>query len=177
MSGITATLTQTQQGRWEPVTHIGQPSSIRQESGTHRHLHCVPIFPPAFFLVMFLLIVPSPETKWCPKKKRNCFVNYEVTVKRSQILITTLGIKSLDNIMKNNLTQQKIRRSRDYKLMVTVFSLWEIFHPLGIFVAETLRPASRTWEQSLYLKHQRQELGEVLQDMDIKKPVTQACEL
>ncbi|XP_049427250.1 MYCBP-associated protein isoform X3 [Epinephelus fuscoguttatus] len=72
MSGITATLTQTQQGRWEPVTHIGQPSSIRQES--------------------------------------------------------------------------------------------------GIFVAETLRPASRTWEQSLYLKHQRQELGEVLQDMDIKKP-------
>ncbi|XP_049901499.1 MYCBP-associated protein isoform X3 [Epinephelus moara] len=72
MSGITATLTQTQQGRWEPVTHIGQPSSIRQES--------------------------------------------------------------------------------------------------GIFVAETLRPASRTWEQSLYLQHQRQELGEVLQDMDIKKP-------
>ncbi|KAL7404939.1 hypothetical protein ABVT39_021329 [Epinephelus coioides] len=72
MSGITATLTQTQQGRWEPVTHIGQPSSIRQES--------------------------------------------------------------------------------------------------GIFVAETLRPASRTWEQSLYLQHQRQELREVLQDMDIKKP-------
>lgn len=44
MSGITATLTQTEQGRREPVTHVGQPNSIRQESGTHRHLHCVPIF-------------------------------------------------------------------------------------------------------------------------------------
>ncbi|XP_075946963.1 MYCBP-associated protein [Anarhichas minor] len=33
MSGITATLTQTEQGRREPVTHVGQPSSIRQESG------------------------------------------------------------------------------------------------------------------------------------------------
>ncbi|XP_042341488.1 MYCBP-associated protein isoform X2 [Plectropomus leopardus] len=33
ISGITATLTQTEQGRREPVTHVGQPSSIRQESG------------------------------------------------------------------------------------------------------------------------------------------------
>ncbi|KAM6941737.1 MYCBP-associated protein-like [Lycodopsis pacificus] len=32
-SGIAATLTQTEQGRREPVTHVGQPSSIRQESG------------------------------------------------------------------------------------------------------------------------------------------------
>ncbi|TNN70954.1 MYCBP-associated protein [Liparis tanakae] len=32
MSGITATLTQTEQGRREPVTHVGQPSSVRQES-------------------------------------------------------------------------------------------------------------------------------------------------
>ncbi|KAK9539830.1 hypothetical protein VZT92_002322 [Zoarces viviparus] len=33
MSGIAATLTQTEQGRREPVTRVGQPSSIRQESG------------------------------------------------------------------------------------------------------------------------------------------------
>ncbi|XP_056265563.1 MYCBP-associated protein [Pseudoliparis swirei] len=33
LSGITATLTQTEQGRREPVTHVGQPSSVRQESG------------------------------------------------------------------------------------------------------------------------------------------------
>ncbi|XP_040002786.1 MYCBP-associated protein [Xiphias gladius] len=33
MSGITATLTQTEQGRREPVTHVGQPISICQESG------------------------------------------------------------------------------------------------------------------------------------------------
>ncbi|TDH15924.1 hypothetical protein EPR50_G00014280 [Perca flavescens] len=33
MSGITATLTQTEQGRREPVTHVGQPGSILQESG------------------------------------------------------------------------------------------------------------------------------------------------
>ncbi|XP_042254696.1 MYCBP-associated protein isoform X2 [Thunnus maccoyii] len=72
MSGITSTLTQTEQGRREPVTHVGQPSSIRQESGITR--------------------------------------------------------------------------------------------------AEILRPASRTWDQSTYLQHQYQELGEVLRDMDIKKP-------
>ncbi|XP_054866058.1 MYCBP-associated protein [Amphiprion ocellaris] len=33
MSGITATLTQSEQGRWEPVTHVGLPNSIRQETG------------------------------------------------------------------------------------------------------------------------------------------------
>ncbi|XP_074550414.1 MYCBP-associated protein isoform X2 [Halichoeres trimaculatus] len=33
MSGITATLTQTEQGRKAPLTHVGQPSSIQQESG------------------------------------------------------------------------------------------------------------------------------------------------
>ncbi|KAM9363623.1 MYCBP-associated protein [Symphorus nematophorus] len=71
MSGITATLTQTEQGRREPVTHVAQPRSILQES--------------------------------------------------------------------------------------------------GIICTETLRPASRTWGQSAYLQQQCQELGEVLQDMDIKK--------
>lgn len=34
MSGITATLTQTEQGRQKPVTRIAQPRSIRQEAGT-----------------------------------------------------------------------------------------------------------------------------------------------
>ncbi|XP_070834212.1 MYCBP-associated protein [Chaetodon trifascialis] len=72
VSGITATLTQTEQGRWEPVTRIAQPSSIRQES--------------------------------------------------------------------------------------------------GIICADTLRPASRNWDQSAYLQHQCQELREVLLDMEIKKP-------
>ncbi|XP_076584343.1 MYCBP-associated protein isoform X2 [Chaetodon auriga] len=72
VSGITATLTQTEQGRREPVTRIAQPSSIRQES--------------------------------------------------------------------------------------------------GITCADTLRPASRTWDQSAYLQHQRQELREVLLDTEIKKP-------
>lgn len=38
MSGIAATLTQTEQGKQKPVTHVAQPRSIRQESGTHRHL-------------------------------------------------------------------------------------------------------------------------------------------
>ncbi|XP_059194299.1 MYCBP-associated protein [Centropristis striata] len=33
MSGITATLTQTEQGRRQPLTHVGQPGSIRRESG------------------------------------------------------------------------------------------------------------------------------------------------
>uniref|UniRef100_A0A3B4XWL1 Mycbp associated protein n=1 Tax=Seriola lalandi dorsalis TaxID=1841481 RepID=A0A3B4XWL1_SERLL len=53
MSGLTATLTQTEQGRREPVTHVGQPSSIRQESGTHRHLRRVPIFPFSLILDSF----------------------------------------------------------------------------------------------------------------------------
>ncbi|XP_054461081.1 MYCBP-associated protein [Anoplopoma fimbria] len=79
MSGIAATLTQTEQGRREPVTHVGQPSSIRQES--------------------------------------------------------------------------------------------------GIICAETLRPASRTWDQSEYLQHQCQELGEVLWDMDIKQPEIDGLEV
>ncbi|XP_027139333.1 MYCBP-associated protein [Larimichthys crocea] len=43
MSGIMATLTQTEQGRREPVTHVGQPSSIRRESG----LICTEILRPA----------------------------------------------------------------------------------------------------------------------------------
>ncbi|AWP06034.1 putative MYCBP-associated protein [Scophthalmus maximus] len=72
MSGIAATLTQTERGRREPVTHVGQPSSIRQESG----------------------------------------INF----------------------------------------------------------AETLRTASKTWDQSAYLQNQYQQLGEVLRDMHIKKP-------
>ncbi|CAK6968328.1 MYCBP-associated protein [Scomber scombrus] len=72
MSGITATLTQTERGKCEPVTHVGQPSSVRQES--------------------------------------------------------------------------------------------------GITCSEILRPASRTWKQSVYLQRQYQELGEFLWDMDIKKP-------
>ncbi|KAM6972495.1 MYCBP-associated protein [Aplochiton taeniatus] len=33
VSGISATLTQSQRGQQEPVTHIGQPSNIRRESG------------------------------------------------------------------------------------------------------------------------------------------------
>ncbi|XP_028310735.1 MYCBP-associated protein [Gouania willdenowi] len=33
LSGITSTLTQTEQGRREPVTYVGQPNSIRQETG------------------------------------------------------------------------------------------------------------------------------------------------
>ncbi|XP_030596136.1 MYCBP-associated protein isoform X2 [Archocentrus centrarchus] len=70
MSGITATLTQTEQGRRKSLTRIGQPSIICQES--------------------------------------------------------------------------------------------------GIICAETLRPASRTWNQSAYLQHQQ--LKEVLQEMDLKKP-------
>ncbi|XP_026158941.1 MYCBP-associated protein isoform X2 [Mastacembelus armatus] len=72
MSGIAATLTQTEQGKREPVTHVGQPSSILQES--------------------------------------------------------------------------------------------------GILRAETLRPTSRTWDQSAYLQHQREELRKVLRDIDTKKP-------
>lgn len=46
-----------------------------------------------------------------------------------------------------------------------------IFFVPGIICAETLRPASRTWSQSTYLQHQRQLIKEVLQDMDINKPV------
>ncbi|KAM3864591.1 MYCBP-associated protein [Diretmus argenteus] len=70
MSGITATLTQTEQGKREPVIHVGQPRSICQES--------------------------------------------------------------------------------------------------GIMCAAELRPATRTWDQSVYLQHQCQELREVLKDF--KKP-------
>ncbi|KAM8878325.1 MYCBP-associated protein isoform 1-T4 [Spinachia spinachia] len=77
-SGISATLTQSETGRREPVTHVGQPRSIRQESGI------------------------------CP---------------------------------------------------------------------ETLCPASRTWDQSGYLKQQRAELREVLVDLDIKKPEISGLEI
>ncbi|XP_074485199.1 MYCBP-associated protein isoform X1 [Sebastes fasciatus] len=72
MSGISATLTQTERGKREPVTHVGQPRSIRRET--------------------------------------------------------------------------------------------------GIICAETMRRASRTWDQSAYLQHRRQNLEEVLQDMNIRKP-------
>ncbi|KAM4585448.1 MYCBP-associated protein isoform 2-T2 [Odontesthes bonariensis] len=41
---------------------------------------------------------------------------------------------------------------------------------LGISSAETVRPASRTWDQNAYLQNQYQELREVLQNLDIKKP-------
>uniref|UniRef100_A0A6Q2Y3F9 Mycbp associated protein n=1 Tax=Esox lucius TaxID=8010 RepID=A0A6Q2Y3F9_ESOLU len=33
LSGISATLTRTQRGQWEPVTHIAQPQSVRKETG------------------------------------------------------------------------------------------------------------------------------------------------
>uniref|UniRef100_UPI0009B471C0 MYCBP-associated protein-like n=1 Tax=Monopterus albus TaxID=43700 RepID=UPI0009B471C0 len=72
MSGITATLTQTEQGSREPVTYVGRPSSILRES--------------------------------------------------------------------------------------------------GILCDESVRPASRTWDQSTYLQHQYQELRKVLRDTDTKKP-------
>ncbi|XP_028281079.1 MYCBP-associated protein [Parambassis ranga] len=72
MSGIRATLTQTEQGRRKAVTFVGQPNSIRQES--------------------------------------------------------------------------------------------------GLVCSETMRPFSRTWSQSAYLQHQYQEVRDILQDMDIKKP-------
>ncbi|KAM9313664.1 MYCBP-associated protein [Pholidichthys leucotaenia] len=72
MTGISATLTQSEQGRWEPITQIGQPNSIQLES--------------------------------------------------------------------------------------------------GVIHTETRRPSSRTWDQSDYLGQQFQELREILQDMDIKKP-------
>ncbi|XP_017291880.1 MYCBP-associated protein [Kryptolebias marmoratus] len=72
MSGIAATLTQTERGQKKPVTHVGQPRSIQRE--------------------------------------------------------------------------------------------------LGIPSAKIQRPASRTWSRSSYLQHQCQELKELLQEMDIKKP-------
>ncbi|XP_069576657.1 MYCBP-associated protein isoform X1 [Brachyistius frenatus] len=71
MSGIAATLTQTEQGRRETVAHVGQPTSTRQEA--------------------------------------------------------------------------------------------------GMICAETVRPASRTWNQSAYLQRHYQELREVLLDLDIKQ--------
>ncbi|XP_040042517.2 MYCBP-associated protein [Gasterosteus aculeatus] len=77
-SGISATLTQTETGRRKPVTHVGQPRSIRQESG---------------------------------------------------------------------------------------------------ICAETLCPASRTWDQSGSPRQQCQELREVLGDMDIKKPEISGLEI
>ncbi|KAL6110389.1 mycbpap [Pungitius sinensis] len=77
-SGISATLTQTETGGREPVPHVGQPRSIRQESGIS---------------------------------------------------------------------------------------------------AETLCPASRTWDRSGYLKQQCQELREVLGDMDTKMPEISGLEI
>lgn len=56
MSGITATLTQSEQGVREPVTHVGQPSSIRQESGTHWHLLLF-LFLSALLTIPFLFVV------------------------------------------------------------------------------------------------------------------------
>ncbi|KAM4603298.1 MYCBP-associated protein [Polymixia lowei] len=79
MSGITATLTQTQRRGREPVVHVGQPSSIRQESGN--------------------------------------------------------------------------------------------------VCAETLRPATRAWDQSVYLQHQRQELSEVLKDVGFNQPEIDGLEV
>ncbi|KAI3352910.1 hypothetical protein L3Q82_019481, partial [Scortum barcoo] len=98
MSGITATLTQTEQGRQEPITHVAQPSSIRQESGTHRR----PRYAVSQFLPFSLVLDPVPSDR--------------------------------------------------------------------IICAETLRPPFRTWDQSSYLQHQCQGLGDILRDMDIKKP-------
>ncbi|XP_029987550.1 MYCBP-associated protein [Sphaeramia orbicularis] len=79
MSGITATLTKTEQGIREPVTWIGQPRSIHQES--------------------------------------------------------------------------------------------------GLIHSDTVRPASRTWDKKAYPKHQCQEYGEVVQNMDIKKPDIERLEV
>lgn len=63
------------------------------------------------------------------------------------------------------------------KLRVTVLSLWEIFHSVGINCAETRRPASQTWAQSAYLQHRCQELSGILREMDVKKPVARAYTL
>ena len=64
MGGITPTLPQTERGRWEPVTHVTQPSSTRQESGTHRRLQytVLNLCSSALFLNASLLIVCSPES-------------------------------------------------------------------------------------------------------------------
>uniref|UniRef100_A0A3Q3IYH3 Uncharacterized protein n=1 Tax=Monopterus albus TaxID=43700 RepID=A0A3Q3IYH3_MONAL len=55
MSGITATLTQTEQGSREPVTYVGRPSSILRESGTHRLYSVSQFFPSASLSTLFLL--------------------------------------------------------------------------------------------------------------------------
>lgn len=140
MSGIAATLTQTERGRREPVTHVGQPSSIRQESGRpHTVTYTVPQFLPP---VLSSTLDPS-----------NCAFTW-------------------DNVVSTKESTLKLSTHTHY-IRLTLVSLWEHFHLLGINFAETLRTASKTWDQSAYLQNQYQQLGEVLRDMHIKKPVIQ----
>lgn len=49
MSGITATLTQTEQNQKKPVTYAGKPSSIQKELGKHA-LHMTPCFLKCVFI-------------------------------------------------------------------------------------------------------------------------------
>ena len=65
------------------------------------------------------------------------------------------------------------KRTVKIRRRATVFTVSEMFHPAGVICAETLRLDSRTLDQSEHMRHQCQELGEVLQDVDSKK-VTQA---
>lgn len=43
LSGITSTLTQTEQGKQKAVTRVAQPRSIRQESGTQPFFSVLPL--------------------------------------------------------------------------------------------------------------------------------------
>lgn len=169
-----ATLTQTEQGRREPVTHVGQPSSIRRESGTHTHSKPCPnfSFQPCSQPCSFWLCVQMKEKKSSVKWQLSGPLLFPMRHPWHQ--------RQSKNIF--NISSQKLNwKERQLKLGVTgciqtnkqQTSLWDIFYHLGLICTEILRPASRTWDQSAYLQHQCQELREVLQDMDIRNPVTQ----
>lgn len=64
ISGITATLTQTEQGSQKPLTYAGQPRSIRLETGTQRDLHSR-----YYHLLVCSIPTNSTLTYWCSDKK------------------------------------------------------------------------------------------------------------
>lgn len=70
MGAITATLPQTEKSRWEPVTHMADPSSIHQESGTRGRLQytVLHLCSSALFLNACLLKTSGVQKK----KEKHC---------------------------------------------------------------------------------------------------------
>lgn len=171
ISGITATLTQTEQGRQKPLTYAGQPRSIRLETGTQRDLHSR-----SYHLVVCSSPTNSTLTYWCSDKKTIATLCYMSAVihphTRTYPIVKT-------QFQEQFWGSRTLWHAGDHLMILLLPEplpsdvLWKTVHSLGIW-ADAGRQSARTRAQSSHVQQQYQELREVLSEMDFKKPVSQA---